>query len=94
VLFYRRDSTGEGGSGIFILGKHILEKILHHFPDQGGYIVTDGSNRGSGIFRKMIRHGGYTRKSWKMHFMLSQEQPWIEDLGLYKIEVKRIKIAN
>jgi hypothetical protein len=47
VLFYRRDSTGEGGSGLFILGKEWLPRILQHSPDEGGLIVTDGSIMGA-----------------------------------------------
>ena len=49
VLFYRNDSAGgEGGSGVFVLGDSFLPKLLRHFPVEGGYIITDGSNsRGS-----------------------------------------------
>lgn len=90
ILFYRNDSSGEGGSGVYILGKQWLDRILQHFPDEGGLIITDGSNSGSGIFKKMIRPGGYIRKSWQCQFLPSEEQPWLETHGLYKIEVKRI----
>lgn len=90
VLFYRNDSASEGGSGIHILGKKWLSRIIQRFPDEGGLIITDGSNSGDHIFKKMIRSNGYLRKSWHCHFLPSIEQPWIETLGLYKIEVKRI----
>lgn len=89
ILFYRRDSPGEGGSGIYILGKQWLEEILAHFPSYGGFIITDGSNSGSGLFRKMIRPCGYTRALWAWHFQLSDDQPWLESLGLCKIKVTR-----
>jgi hypothetical protein len=90
VFFYRRDSTGEGGSGLYILGKQWLGRILQHFPDEGGLIITDGSNRGSSIFKKMIRPSGYTRESWGCQFWPSPDQPWLETHRLYKIEMKRI----
>jgi hypothetical protein len=89
VLFYRRDSTGEGGSGLYILGKRWLGRILNHFPEEGGLIVTDGSNSGGGIFRRMIRPNGYTRKSWDCHLRPSGEQPWLDTHGLYQIQIKR-----
>lgn len=90
VLFYRRDSTGEGGSGLYILGKEWLPRILQHFPDEGGLIITDGSNSGSGIFRKMIRPSGYLRKGWGCQFWPSREQPWLISHGLHRIEMTRV----
>jgi len=90
VLFYRRDSVGEGGSGLYILGKEWLPRILRHFPDEGGLIVTDGSNHGSGVFGKMIRPSGYLRKTWGCQFWPSREQPWLNTHGLHRIEMKRV----
>jgi hypothetical protein len=90
VLFYRRDSVGEGGSGLYILGKEWLPRILQHFPDEGGLIVTDGSNHGSGVFGKMIRPSGYLRKTWGCQFWPSREQPWLNAHGLHRIEMKRV----
>lgn len=54
VLFYRRDSGGEGGSGIFVLGDSFLPALLRRFPVHGGYIITDGSN---------MRFGGWRNRS-------------------------------
>lgn len=31
VLFYRRDSSGEGGSGVFVLGDSVLPSCLADF---------------------------------------------------------------
>lgn len=90
VFFYRRDSPSEGGSGLYLLGKEWLPRILRHFPDEGGLIITDGSNRGSGIFSKMIRPSGYLRKTWGCQFWPSREQPWLNTHGLHKIEMKRV----
>lgn len=87
ILFYRRDSSGEGGSGVYVLGKRWLGRILQHFPDSGGLIITDGSNSGNGIFKKMIRLNGYTRKDWQCHFRLYQDQSLLETQRLYTIEV-------
>lgn len=44
VFFYRNDSAGEGGSGIGMLQMSGLRRILRHFPDRGGLLLTDGSN--------------------------------------------------
>ena len=90
VLFYRHDSSGEGGSGVYILGKQWLGRILQHFPERGGLIITDGSNSGNSIFRKMIRPGGYTRKQWQCLFRPCQERLWLDTHGLYTIEVTKI----
>ena len=90
VMFYRRDSAGEGGSNLFILGKSMLSKIITHFPESGGLIVTDGSNTGSGIFKKMIRRDGYSRKDWHCHFQPRADQPWLQSHGLYIIEVTNL----
>ena len=90
VLFYRRDSPGEGGSGVYILGKQWLSRVLQRFPDEGGLIITDGSNSGNSIFKKMIRPDGYIRKSWQCQFWPSREQPWLETYSLHRIEMKRL----
>ncbi len=85
VLFYRRDSTGESGSGIYILSERCLTKII---DPSGGWIITDGSNRGDGILRKMMRPQGYTKRAWNRHFQLSPNQKPFDAHGLMKIEVK------
>ena len=90
VFFYRRDSSGEGGSGLYLLGKKWLEEILRHFSPEGGLIITDGSNSRSGLFRKMIRPDGYTRNSWGWRFRPALEQNWLESHGLHSIEVTKI----
>jgi hypothetical protein len=90
VFFYRRDSPSEGGSGLYILGKEWLPRILQHLPDEGGLIVTDGSNRGSGVFGKMIRPGGYLSKTWGCQFWPSREQPWLTTHGLHRIAMRRV----
>ncbi len=36
VLFYRGDSAGEGGSGVFVLGDSFLPHLLERFPQEGG----------------------------------------------------------
>jgi hypothetical protein len=90
VLFYRRDSAGEGGSNLFILGKSMLSRIITHFPESDGLIVTDGSNSGSCIFKRMIRRDGYTRKSWHCHFQPRADQPWFQSHGLHIIEVTKL----
>lgn len=87
VLFYRRDSPGEGGSGIYILSERYLANIIRCFDPSGGLIITDGCNRGNGIIRKMLRPQGYTKQAWNRHFQLSQSQDPFDAYGLMKIEV-------
>jgi hypothetical protein len=86
VLFYRGDSQGEGGSGVFILGDSVLPKILEKFPVECGLIITDGSNSRGSNFDRMIRSGGLIKHGWE--FRKNQNQPFLEKYGLYIIDVK------
>lgn len=43
VFYYRGDSPGEGGSGVWWLGEELFNMILDKLVD-GGLVVTDGSN--------------------------------------------------
>jgi len=94
LLFYRKDSTGEGGSGIFILGKHWLREILKHFPASGGLIITDGSNSGGSMFRKMTRPGGHTKRAWGWIFHPAPDQELLPIHRLHKIEVTKIAMVR
>ena len=85
VLFYRGDSEGEGGSGLFVLGDSVLPSILSKFPKQGGLIITDGSNSRGSNFKRMIRRSGLHKHGW--HFNLAQAQPLLESHGLHIIAV-------
>lgn len=53
VLFYRNDSSGDGGSGLKIVGKVMLKEILQRFDPEGGWIFSDGANGGK-EFRSML----------------------------------------
>jgi len=66
VLFYRCDSNGEGGSGVFVLGNWILQMVLDRMPLSGGMIITDGSNSRQSNFPKMIRKQGLEKFGWLM----------------------------
>ena len=85
ILFYRRDSTGEGGSALFVLGDMFLRPILQHFPLNGGLIFTDGSNSRGGNFKKMVRRNGLIKHGWK--FLTTPEQPYFDSHGLWRISV-------
>lgn len=85
VLFYRHDSGGEGGSGIFILGDSFLPRLLRRFPVEGGYLITDGSNSRGSNFKRMTRPSGLTKHGW--HFNKADEQPFLAEHGLYVIAV-------
>jgi hypothetical protein len=94
VLFYRRDSNGEGGSGIYILSERYLSKIMKRFEPSGGLIITDGSNHGDGILKRMMRPQGYTKRAWNRHFRLSPIQKPFDAHGLVKIEVLPLQVHN
>jgi hypothetical protein len=84
VLFYRRDSDGEGGSGIYVLGDAYMRRLLPHFPPEGGLIITDGSNQRGGWFRKMKRKRGFAKYGWRL--AQASDQP-LESEGLAIITV-------
>jgi hypothetical protein len=90
LLFYRNDSQGEGGSNVFILGKYRLREILNHFPASGGLIITDGSNSGGGMFRKMSRPTGHAKRAWGWAFHPAADQELLDSYHLHKIEVRKI----
>jgi hypothetical protein len=55
VLFYRNDSNGESGSGLHIVGRIWLPKILARFDWAGGWIFSDGANSNGGkSFQKLL----------------------------------------
>lgn len=92
VLFYRGDSPGEGGSGVFVLGDSFLPSILERFSPQGGLIITDGSNSRGSNFERMIRKSGMTKYGWS--FRKSPDQPYVDRYGLHIVEVKHIPSAQ
>jgi len=84
VLFYRRDSNGEGGSGVYVLGDGYMRRLLLHFPPRGGLIITDGSNERGSWYRKMKRKSGFAKYGWR--FAPASDQP-LESKGLAVITV-------
>lgn len=87
VFFYRGDSRGEGGSGVYVLGKKFFDRLAKHFTD-GSLIITDGRNSGDKLFQRMIRPEGYVRYG-KHYFPKSGvQQPNMQKL--YTIEVKNV----
>jgi hypothetical protein len=67
VLYYTRDSEGEGGSGVFILGDRVLEWLVPKMTATG-LIITDGSNSCGSNFERMIRPSGLNKHG--RHFSL------------------------
>ena len=89
VLFYRRDSTGEGGSNVLVLAKPFLPTVLEKMPSKGGLIITDGSNRGNHYYRKTFRPQGVEKFGYHLQALPEAEQPFKEE-GLKVIEVTRL----
>jgi hypothetical protein len=86
VLFYRRDSNGDGGSAVFVLGDSVLPSILARFPPEGGLIITDGSNSRGSNFERMIRRNGLVKHGWE--FKPCPDQPYLESHRLHVVEVR------
>ena len=61
VLFYRRDSWGEGGSNVLVLAKPFLLTVLEKMPPEGGLIITNGSNHGNHYYQKTFRPQGVNK---------------------------------
>ncbi len=85
VLFYRRDSAGEGGSGLFVMGDTFLRPLLSTHGSTLRLIVTDGSNSRGGNFKRMTRPSGL--KKFGKHFMLAAIQPLLHTHGLWMIDI-------
>lgn len=89
VLFYRRDSMGEGGSRVLVLAKPFILTVLEKMPPEGGLIITDGSNRGNHYYRKTFRPQGVKKFGYHMYALPTSEQPFKEK-GLHVISVTRL----
>lgn len=87
VFFYRGDSRGEGGSGVYVLGKSFFDSLAKHLVD-GALIITDGSNSGDKLFQRMIRPEGYIR--FGRHYSPKSGLPQPNEEGLYTIQVKNM----
>lgn len=87
VFFYRGDSRGEGGSGVYVLAKKFFSGISAHFGDEA-LIITDGRNSGDELFKRMIRPSGYSWLGRHYHLKDGMHQPNAE--GLYTIQVKPV----
>lgn len=58
ILFYRRDSVGQGGSCVFVLGDQYFRHIAPKFSSEGGIIISDGSNARGKNWKGMNRKNG------------------------------------
>jgi hypothetical protein len=92
VLFYRKDSDGEGGSGIYVLGDSFLPQVLQRFPRDGGLIITDGSNSRGSNFKRMKRPNGMCKHGWV--FRRSPEQRYLGSDGLHVVTVVPAEVAK
>lgn len=90
VLFYRKDSVGEGGGGLFVLGHMFLRPLMERFSLNGGYIFTDGSNSRGGNFEKMIGRNGLNIGDRKLS--ATPDQPYRSQYGLWRIRVSAAPI--
>ena len=71
VLFYRRDSMGEGGSGIKILGEDYLTRLSVKFSSFGVELYTDGSNVSKSRFKALKNNRVYFEN---YHIKISKNQ--------------------
>ena len=72
VFFYRKDSSGTGGSCIFFFGDKIFPSIVEKLNKNGALIISDGSNARGSNWRKMSRKNGV--EFYGRYFKLSEEQ--------------------
>lgn len=87
VFFYRGDSQGEGGSGVYVLAKEFIDNLSTHLNNEA-LIVTDGRNSGDKFFQRMIRPEGYIRLGKHYFPKAGLAQPNSE--GLYTVQVMTI----
>jgi hypothetical protein len=87
VFFYRGDSRGEGGSGVYVLGKKFFGRLAERLMD-GALIITDGHNSGDKLLQRMLRPEGYVR--FGKHYSLKSGVHQPNEEGLYTIYVKNM----
>ena len=88
VFFYRGDSAGEGGSGLFFFGDNIFPLLVEKFNPQGALIISDGSNARGSNWRKIKRKNGVTRYSRLFKPALEQKYVMVKGNGsIHTIEV-------
>ena len=84
VFFLRRDSSGEGGSGLALLHADRIRLVLNVIKP-GGLLVTDKPNGFLWLIRMLSgKSPSYPVDDRTLH--LSTEQPWAEH-GLYAVTV-------
>lgn len=79
VFFYRKDSSGAGGSCIFFFGDKIFPFIVEKLNKNGALIISDGSNARGSNWRKMSRKNGV--KLYGRNFKPADEQKYLECRG-------------
>lgn len=82
VFFLRGDSSGEGGSGLDLLGKGRIQSVLTAVK-HGGIIVTDKPNAFNWL-NEMLSGKSSQYQVGDRTLYLTSDQPWI-DIGLYKV---------
>jgi hypothetical protein len=89
VLFYRIDGMVESGSGLRIVGKEMLPRILSRFDPAGGWIFSDGSNGGK-TFRLLCSPDWHPKPSWGFQFReVDQSSMKLENVkSIHVVEVR------
>lgn len=86
MMFLRRDSAGEGGSGLCLLGRDRLRNTLSMIV-AGGLLVTDQRNGGD-WFNAMVSGRCEELNEGGRKLRLSSDQPWL-DSNLFSFNVDR-----
>ena len=88
VLFYHMDSGGESGSGLRILGRILLPKILSRFDRAGGWIFSDGANTyGGKSFKRLLSTDWHDKPSYGFRFRMVNVFNLLNCAPVYAIEV-------
>ena len=75
IFFHRRDSSGEGGSGLFLLGPALLDIVVQSIKPNG-IIVTDLSFVGPWC-GQLLRGEKTSQKIGDRAIVFSADQPWL-----------------
>ena len=81
VFFYRSDSAGEGGSGLFFFGDNIFPLLVEKFNSKGALIISDGSNARGANWRKIKSNNGAIKYSRKFKPIMEQKYSHIKGNG-------------
>lgn len=93
VFFYRRDSAGEGGSGLFFWGDQYFPLVVEKLNPDGAKIISDGSNSRGKNWRKIKRTNGAIIYGRKFNKSINQDLIYLKGNGeVITIDVEPVNL--